>query len=136
MLGAHLDSWAGGTGAVDDATGCAVVMESMRILKAIGVKPRRTIRAVLGSAEECMLLGSRGYVFKHFGDTEKKTLEHADLTTLRKQWRNPLGDSKTLVVKPEYDKLSGYYNFDAGTGKILGIYLQENHAVKSVQSVL
>jgi len=132
MLGAHIDSWAGGTGAADNASGCAIVMEVMRILKELGVKPRRTIRAVLWDAEEQGYFGSRGYIVKHFGDTDKKALSLADADTLEKQWRNPLGDSKTLVVKPDYDKLSAYYNYDNGTGKILGVYLQENYAVKPI----
>lgn len=132
MLGAHIDSWASGTGAADNASGCAVVMEAMRILKELGVKPRRTIRAALWGAEEHGYFGSRGYIFKHFGDTDKKTLQLADWDALEKKWRNPLGDSEALVVKPDYDKLSAYYNYDNGTGKILGVYLQENHAVRPI----
>ncbi len=132
MLGAHIDSWAAGTGAADNASGCGVVMETMRILKELGVKPRRTIRAVLWGAEEHGYFGSRGYIAKHFGDTDKKTLQLADWDALEKKWRNPLGESEALVVKPGYDKLSAYYNFDNGTGKILGVYVQENHAVRPV----
>jgi hypothetical protein len=132
MLGAHIDSWASGSGAADNASGCAVVMEAMRILKELGVKPRRTIRAALWGAEEHGYFGSRGYIVKHFGDTDKKTLQLADWDALEKKWRNPLGESKRLVVKPDYDKLSAYYNYDNGTGKILGVYLQENHAVRPV----
>jgi carboxypeptidase Q len=132
MLGAHIDSWAGGTGAVDNAAGCAVVMEVMRILKELGVKPRRTIRAALWDAEEHGYFGSRGYIVKHFGDTDQETLSRGDWEELEKYWRNPLGDSKTLIAKPDYDKLSAYYNYDNGTGKILGIYLQENYSVRPV----
>jgi hypothetical protein len=132
MLGAHIDSWAGGTGAADNAAGCAVVMEVMRILKELGVKPRRTIRAALWDAEEQGYFGSIRYIVKHFGDTDKKALSLADFDVLEEQWWNPLGDSKTLVAKTDYDKLSAYYNYDNGTGKILGIYLQENYAVQPV----
>src|SRR5512143_2964102 len=71
MVGGHIDSWTGGTGAVDDAAGCAVAMEALRILNAIGVKPRRTIRAALWTGEEEGFYGSRGYVVRHFGDTDQ-----------------------------------------------------------------
>ncbi len=81
MLGGHFDSWAGGTGAVDDGAGCAVVMEAMRILKTLGVKPRRTIRAAFWTGEEEGFYGSRGYVARHFGDTDKKSLSELDLRT-------------------------------------------------------
>lgn len=108
MLGAHLDSWHAGTGATDNASGCAVMMEAVRILAALDVKPRRTIRIALWSGEEQGLFGSRGYVQEHFAD--------------------PL----TMKLKPEHGKLSGYFNLDNGTGKIRGIYLQENDAVRPV----
>jgi carboxypeptidase Q len=90
MLGGHLDSWHAATGATDNAIGCAVMMEAARILKAIGVKPRRTIRVALWSGEEQGLLGSRAYVRKHFGTAE-----------------NPL---------PSFTKFNGYFNIDSGTG--------------------
>ncbi|WP_295123587.1 M20/M25/M40 family metallo-hydrolase [uncultured Chitinophaga sp.] len=104
MLGGHLDSWQGATGATDNAAGCAVMMEAVRILKAIGVKPRRTIRIALWSGEEQGLLGSRAYVKKTFG--------------------NPV----TSTATPAHEKFSGYFNLDNGTGKIRGIYLQGNKA--------
>jgi len=132
MLGGHLDSWTGGTGAVDDAAGCAVAMEAVRILKALGVKPRRTIRAAFWTGEEEGFFGSRGYVARHFGDTDTQSLAKMDFETLDKSWRNPLGDSKKLLAKPEYAKISGYYNFDNGSGRIRGIYLQENFAVRPI----
>jgi carboxypeptidase Q len=132
MLGAHIDSWAAGTGAADNAAGCAVVMEAMRILKELGVKPRRTIRAALWSAEEQGYYGSRGYVSRHFGDTDKKKLENPDWDGSEESWRNPLEGSSTLVLKPDYDKFSGYFNYDNGSGKILGVYLQENFAVRPI----
>jgi len=102
MVGAHLDSWQGATGATDNAAGSAVMMEVMRILKATGLQPRRTIRIALWSGEEQGLLGSRGYVKNHFADP-------AD-----------------MLLKPEHAKISAYYNLDNGTGKIRGIYLQGN----------
>ena len=132
MLGGHFDSWAGGTGAVDDAAGCAVVMEAMRILKTLGVKPRRTIRAAFWTGEEQGFYGSRGYVAKHFGDTDKKSLAELDLRTYEESWRNPLGDSTKLIARPAYGKISGYYNYDNGSGRIRGIYLQENFQVKPI----
>lgn len=91
MLGGHLDSWHSATGATDNAIGCAVMMEAVRILKAIGVKPRRTIRVALWSGEEEGLLGSQAYVKKHFGSFESPTAE--------------------------YEKIDAYFNIDAGTGK-------------------
>jgi len=94
MLGGHLDSWHAATGATDNAIGCSVMMEAVRILTAIGAKPRRTIRVALWSGEEQGLLGSRAYVGQHFGTFE-----------------NP---------KPEHAKLSAYFNMDSGTGRIRG----------------
>ena len=94
MLGGHLDSWHSATGATDNAIGCAVMMEAARILQAIGVKPRRTIRVALWGGEEQGLLGSKAYVEQHFGTAE-----------------NP---------KPEFAKFNGYFNVDGGTGRIRG----------------
>ncbi|HOW84827.1 MAG TPA: M20/M25/M40 family metallo-hydrolase [Candidatus Aminicenantes bacterium] len=132
MLGGHLDSWTGGTGAVDDASGCAVAMEAMRILKALGVRPRRTIRAAFWTGEEEGFYGSRGYVVRHFGDTDKQSLAKMDFEALEKSWRNPLGDSTKLLAKPDYAKISGYFNYDNGSGRIRGIYLQENFAARPI----
>ncbi len=132
MLGGHIDSWASGTGAVDNAAGCMVTMEAMRILKALGVQPRRTIRAGLWTGEEEGFYGSRGYVFKHFGDSDRKTLEKPDWEAYEKNWRNPLGDSKKLIIKPDYNKISGYFNYDNGSGRIRGIYIQENFQVRPI----
>ena len=108
MLGAHLDSWHSSTGATDNGAGSAAVMEAARIILASGLKPRRTIRVALWSGEEQGLYGSRNYVRKHFGEMK---------------------DGK-LVKGPEYDKLSGYFNLDNGTGKIRGVYLQGNENIK------
>jgi Zn-dependent M28 family amino/carboxypeptidase len=106
MLGAHLDSWTGGTGATDNAAGCAVVMEVVRIFKALDLKLDRTVRLGLWGGEEQGLLGSREYVKQHFGDPE------------------------TMTLKSEYSKLSGYFNLDNGSGKIRGVYLQNNDAMR------
>jgi hypothetical protein len=108
MLGAHLDSWQGATGATDNAAGSSVMIEAIRILKASGLKLRRTVRIALWSGEEQGLLGSRGYVKNHFADP-------AD-----------------MVLKPEHGLISGYFNIDNGTGKVRGIYLQGNAKVKDI----
>lgn len=110
MIGAHLDSWQAGSGATDNASGSAVMMEAMRILKTLGVQPKRTIRIGLWSGEEQGLLGSRGYVKKTFADPANM---------------QPL---------PAHEKFSAYYNIDNGTGKIRGIYLQGNAACKDIFS--
>ena len=114
MLGGHLDSWHSGTGATDNAAGCAVAMEAARILIASGLKPRRTIRVALWSGEEQGLNGSREYVTQQFGE--------------RKQGQG--GQPGELVKTANYDKLSAYYNLDNGTGKIRGVYMQGNAAVR------
>jgi carboxypeptidase Q len=108
MLGAHFDSVAAATGATDNATGSAAMMEAMRILKTIGVKPRRTIRIALWGGEEEGLLGSRAYVRDHFGDPA------------------------TMALKPDHAKLAAYFNSDNGTGRVRGIWLQSNLAVRSI----
>ncbi len=132
MLGGHLDCWTAGTGAVDNAAGCAVSMEALRILKALGVKPKRTIRAALWTGEEEGYYGSRGYVFTHFGDTDKQTLSKPDWDVYEKNWRSPLGDSKKIIAKPDYNKISGYFNYDNGSGRVRGIYIQENFQVRPI----
>ncbi len=108
MLGGHLDSWHSGTGATDNGAGCAVVMEAVRILEAIGVKPRRTIRAALWTGEEQDYFGSIGYVEQHFGDP------------------------KTLTLKPDHARLAAYFNLDNGSGRIRGVDLQGNEAVRPI----
>jgi carboxypeptidase Q len=127
MLGAHLDSWHGGTGATDNAAGSAITMEAIRILKAIGVKPRRTIRIALWSGEEQGLLGSHAYVKDHFGSHAEPTdpKELAMPEWLRK-------DDTPLNLKPEQAKISAYFNVDNGTGKIRGIYLEGNESIKPI----
>jgi carboxypeptidase Q len=127
MLGAHLDSWHAGTGATDNGAGTIVMMEAVRILKAIGITPRRTIRIGLWSGEEEGLLGSQGYVEQHFGSRPR--LEDSamkDMPTLLRR------DAGPVTVKPEQAKVSAYFNVDNGSGKIRGVYLQENEAVAPI----
>ncbi|MFN0088373.1 MAG: M20/M25/M40 family metallo-hydrolase [Blastocatellia bacterium] len=133
MLGGHLDSWHSGTGATDNAAGCAVAMEAARILKALGVQPRRTIRVGLWSGEEQGLLGSRAYVAQHFAARPATPQQQAE------QQRDPLAGmrgmmnpSGPLMLKPEHEKLSVYFNLDNGTGKIRGVYLQGNEAARPI----
>jgi len=123
MVGGHLDSWAAATGATDNGAGTVVAMEVMRILNALQVKPRRTIRIGLWTGEEQGLFGSVGYVKQHFGFVPLSTAP--DQVKLPEWLRKPAGP---LVLKPEQQKISGYFNVDNGSGKILGVYLQENIA--------
>jgi hypothetical protein len=123
MVGAHLDSWHAGTGATDNGAGSAVAMEVMRILKALNVKPRRTIRIGLWSGEEQGLYGSRAYVSQHFASRPEQTPEEKDKPWYLQKDKGP------LTVKPEHGKLAAYFNLDNGTGKIRGIYAEDNAAV-------
>jgi carboxypeptidase Q len=108
MIGAHFDSWIGGTGATDNGTGSAVMIEVMRILKELHLKMDRTVRIGLWSGEEQGIFGSRAYVKENFGDPS------------------------TMQLKPAHAKLSGYFNHDNGTGKIRGVYLQGNDAMRPI----
>jgi carboxypeptidase Q len=126
MVGGHLDSWHAGTGATDNAAGCAVAMEAVRILQRLGVKPRRTIRIALWSGEEEGLLGSRAYAAQHFGKREEAKPNPAD-AGLPSFLREPV--NLPLHLMPEQTKVSAYFNVDNGTGKLRGIYTQENSAV-------
>jgi len=131
MLGAHLDSWHSGTGATDNGAGSVVMMEAVRILKALdkefGIKPRRTIRIGLWSGEEEGLLGSQGYVEQHFG--ARPHMDDPGMKDMPTLLRREAGEVK---VKPEQAKVSAYFNVDNGTGKIRGVYLQENEAVAPI----
>ncbi|HTW58637.1 MAG TPA: M20/M25/M40 family metallo-hydrolase [Terriglobales bacterium] len=124
MVGGHLDSWASATGATDNGAGTVVAMEVMRILNALHVQPRRTIRVGLWTGEEEGEYGSYGYVKQHFGYVPLSTAP--DQLALPEFLRKPGGP---VELKPEQEKISGYFNLDNGTGKIRGIYLQENAAV-------
>jgi carboxypeptidase Q len=108
MIGAHFDSWIGGTGATDNGTGSAVMIEVMRILEALHIRMDRTVRLGLWSGEEQAIYGSRAYVRENFADPA------------------------TMQLKPAHAKLSGYFNDDNGTGKIRGVYLQGNDAMRPV----
>ncbi|MCE7069187.1 M20/M25/M40 family metallo-hydrolase [Dyadobacter sp. CY327] len=108
MLGGHLDSWHSATGATDNAAGCTVMLEAVRILQASGLKLKRTIRIALWSGEEQGLHGSRAYV------------------------KNTFGDPQTMKLLPAHAKLSAYYNIDNGTGRIRGIYLQGNEGPRAL----
>jgi carboxypeptidase Q len=127
IVGAHLDSWHAGAGATDNGAGTVVMMEAMRILKALGVKPRRTIRIGLWTGEEQGLLGSQFYVQQHFGSRPPMdTPEMKGMPTLRRREAGP------VTVKPEQAKVSVYFNLDNGSGKLRGVYLQENAAVAPI----
>jgi Zn-dependent M28 family amino/carboxypeptidase len=127
MVGGHLDSWASATGATDNGAGTIVAMEVMRILNALKVQPRRTIRVGLWTGEEQGEFGSYGYVKQHFGYVPlSETPEQLKLPDFL---RKPAGP---VVIKPEQAKISGYFNVDNGTGKIRGIYLQQNAGIASI----
>jgi hypothetical protein len=108
MIGAHLDSWQGGTGATDNAAGSAVMIEVMRILKTLNLRLDRSVRLALWSGEEQGILGSRAYVAEHFAARED------------------------MKLKPEHAKLAAYFNVDNGSGKIRGVNLQGNDMMRPV----
>ena len=108
LLGAHLDSHPYATGATDNATGSAAMMEALRIIKAVGARPRRTIRIALWGGEEQGLMGSRAYVADH------------------------IADIRTMSLKPEHARMSAYFNSDNGTGRVRGIWLQSNMAARPI----
>ena len=128
MVGSHLDSWASGTGATDNGAGTVVTLEVMRILTTLGVKPRRTIRAALWTGEEQGEYGSYGYVKQHFGYVPLSTAP--DQMKLPEWIRKPGGAIQ--LKQPEYGRISGYFNLDNGSGKIRGVYLQENAAMAPI----
>jgi carboxypeptidase Q len=127
MLGGHLDSWASATGATDNGAGTVVAMEAMRILNTLQVKPRRTIRVALWTGEEQGELGSYSYVKQHFGYVPLATTP--DQLKLPEWLRKPAGP---VQIKPEDAKISAYYNVDNGSGRIRGVYLQENAAIAPI----
>jgi carboxypeptidase Q len=127
MVGGHLDSWIAGTGATDNGAGTVVAMEAVRILEALGVKPRRTIRIALWTGEEQGLFGSRGYCRQHFGSAALSTAP--DQVALPEFMRRATGP---LEVKAEQKLISAYFNVDNGSGKIRGIYTQGNAAVAPI----
>ncbi len=126
MVGGHLDSWISGTGATDNAAGSVVAMEAVRILKALGVKPKRTIRIALWSGEEQGLFGSQGYVKQHFGTFAEP--EHPDPPATPSFMRT----RGKLTTTKEWETLDAYYNLDNGTGRVRGVYTQENYAIAPI----
>ncbi|HZS10268.1 MAG TPA: M20/M25/M40 family metallo-hydrolase [Blastocatellia bacterium] len=128
MVGGHFDSWHSGTGATDNAAGSAVAMEVVRIIQSLGIKPRRTIRIGLWGGEEEGLLGSRAYVSQHFG--ERQPLPPGQQP--QGGGGGMMGQQGPLTLKPEHAKLAAYFNLDNGTGKIRGVYLQGNDAVRPI----
>ena len=132
MVGGHLDSWIAGTGATDNAAGSVVAMEAVRILKSLGIKPRRTIRIALWSGEEEGLFGSRGYVKQHFGEVTMPGVNpNSDAALMASMGMGgaPRGPLKTTK---EWETLDAYYNLDNGTGKVRGVYTQGNFAIAPI----
>lgn len=115
MIGAHLDSWHSGTGTTDNAAGSAVMMETMRILRTLGVSPRRTIRIGLWGGEEQGLIGSKSYVKRTLGERLDKNFPY-----------------DSISFKPAAEKFSVYFNMDNGSGKYRGVYMQGNEAVRPI----
>jgi hypothetical protein len=131
MLGGHLDSWHAGTGATDNAAGCAVAMEAVRILKAAGLKPRRTVRIALWGGEEEGMLGSGAFVSEHFASRPSPPSNLKPGSEEYIKWLHANAEVPP-TLKPDYTKLSAYWNYDNGTGKIRGIYLQGNEEVRPI----
>jgi carboxypeptidase Q len=125
MVGGHFDSWHSGTGATDNAAGSAVAMEVVRILQSLGVKPRRTIRIGLWGGEEQGLIGSREHVAKHYASRQATAPSAGSPAGAQ-------GQQAPLELKPAHDKFSAYFNLDNGTGKVRGVYLQGNEAVRPI----
>jgi len=127
MLGGHLDCWIAGTGATDDGAGAIIALEAMRILRALNVQPRRTIRLALWGGEEQGVFGSTGYVSNHFGAPgySTKAEEQVVPVFLRQQ-------TGAVTIKPEHALLDAYFNTDNGGGKFLGIYAEGNAAVADI----
>jgi Zn-dependent M28 family amino/carboxypeptidase len=160
MLGGHFDSWHSGTGATDNAIGCGVALEAVRILQSLGIKPRRTIRLALWTGEEQGLLGSKAYVTDHFGKaitppsppgSKTGRGSRGGQTASKSKTEQPKSDnpdenkavatSETTTapqrptkyeLKPEHSKFAAYFNLDNGGGKVRGVYLQGNEAVRPI----
>ncbi|HEX8284450.1 MAG TPA: M20/M25/M40 family metallo-hydrolase [Pyrinomonadaceae bacterium] len=132
MLGAHLDSWHTATGATDNAAGVAIMMEAVRILKALNLQPRRTVRIALWSGEEQGLLGSRFYVREHFGPVPTPTPTPTPAAQPAPAAPRPKPAPAQARFKPEHERLSVYYNADSGAGAVRGVYLQGNEALRPI----
>jgi carboxypeptidase Q len=130
MVGGHLDSWISGTGATDNGAGSIMAMEAVRILKALNIKPKRTIRIALWSGEEEGLCGSRGYVHNHFGGPEGAPLPTCGAAA--GGFGQPAVAQPPIKTTKEWETLDAYYNLDNGTGKVRGVYTQENFVVAPI----
>jgi hypothetical protein len=128
MAGAHLDSWFVGDGAADNGAGVAVVMEAVRILKAIGIEPKRTIRVGLWGGEEQGYYGSQQYVMDHLVERPENTDESLQYMASYERYYNQF----PMTLKPEFEKFSAYFNLDNGSGKIRGVYGEGNAAVAPI----
>jgi Zn-dependent M28 family amino/carboxypeptidase len=116
IVGAHLDSWAAGTGATDNGAGVVIAMEAMRILKAIGIKPKRAIRLALWTGEEQGMLGSRAYVKRHIATIP--TADTPEQLRIPEFLRRTIGP---IAPKADHSRISAVYNIDAGGGKIRAV---------------
>jgi hypothetical protein len=147
MLGAHFDSWHAGTGATDNASGSGVCMEAVRILKALDLRPRRTIRVALWTGEEQGLLGSRAYVAEHFGQRLESPPTQRPPASSGGEGASGAGAGGNgaadataqqtrrgarYEIKPDHARFAAYFNLDNGTGKIRGIHLQGNDACRPI----
>jgi hypothetical protein len=140
MLGAHMDSWHSGTGATDNGVGVAATMEAMRILAALDLHPRRTIRIGLWSGEEEGLLGSKAYVARHFGyftNMVENTVMRSPKDSggdqpVNERSTTNRSSSRHVFKLRDYEKLSAYFNLDNGNGKIRGVYMEGNEAVRPI----
>ena len=127
MLGGHLDSWIAGTGATDDGAGSIIALEAMRILRALNIQPRRTIRIGLWGGEEQGIFGSSGYVSNHYGTRSYSTKPEEQVVPefVRQQ-------TGSVTLKPDHAKFDAYFNTDNGGGRFLGIFTEGNSAVASI----
>ena len=140
MIGAHMDSWHSGTGATDNGAGVAATMEAVRILQSLKLQPRRTIRIGLWTGEEQGLLGSKAYVAEHFGyytnitatATAGSSGESSEGSSSSAAPSSSSRSTRQLVRRSEHGKFSTYFNLDNGTGKIRGVYMQGNEAVRPI----
>jgi hypothetical protein len=127
MLGGHLDSWIAGTGATDDGAGSIIALEAMRILRALNIQPRRTVRIGLWDGEEQGVFGSAGYVGSHYGTHSYSTkAEEQVVPEFLRQQTGP------VAIKPDHAKFDAYFNTDNGGGRFLGIFTEGNSAVASI----
>jgi len=125
MAGAHLDSWVAGDGAADNGAGSAMIMEAARILSTLKVQPKRTIRFALWAGEEQGLLGSLGYIERHFASRGSPNDARLTGMALYTGW----GNRWPITTKPEWSKMTAYFNIDNGSGRLRGIYAENNPAV-------